>query len=64
MKCNCGKEIGIKLFCDDCLAKMNKEMDKIRDCLKKAVSKFENGKREIEERLKYVKTVLPYSLKK
>lgn len=49
MNCKCGKEIGIRLFCEECLADLNREIDGVRDCLAKATKKFEEGIKDISK---------------
>lgn len=44
MKCSCGKEVGIRIWCEDCEAKHIKELDDIRNRLKMATEKFKKAK--------------------
>jgi len=47
MKCSCGKECGIRLFCDACAAKLAKEFKDIRTRLRKATEEFDNAMRKL-----------------
>jgi len=47
MKCKCGKECGIKLFCDECNEALKQEFIDIRNRLRKATEKFDNAMKEL-----------------
>ena len=43
MKCECGKEVGLRIWCEACEAKYIKELDDIRNRLKIATEKFKKA---------------------
>lgn len=50
MKCSCGKEVGLRIWCEDCEAKHIKELDDIRNRLKMATEKFKKATAKLQLR--------------
>ena len=48
MKCQCGKEVGLRIWCEDCEAKHIKELDDIRNHLKIATEKFKKATAKLQ----------------
>ena len=62
MKCECGKEVGLRIWCEACEAKYIQNLVDVQNCLKSATEKFEVGMTKLQ--LKKELNIYGYSFTK